>query len=453
MGDMGPTQILLASLEFLLLAMLAGMFCTWGFVIRGMITGTPILPVDPLVVRSEAPWGSRTVLLVILLYIAVNLGVEHAYALATGRILAAGPPPAAAAPNPEGALAPEGKLGATAEAAVAKNPPAAAVPGDESRPVQARSPLPRTNDRGPLAVETNSARPRDEIFTLTESMTLLGICDVILLILLPLLARLSSGARLRDFGLSWNDWQRQVRVGICAGLCAAPAAYAIQFASVQIWHMREHPVHTMVKDEFSLGVADLAILSAVVIAPIFEEMMFRGILQRWFVRAFRRRAGSGAFRSLSPDALVASGASAPDATLGGSELAHRKADRTEDRQDKRRSGAIPAPREARDPAWPAIILTATIFGAVHAAQWPAPIALFVLGLFIGTVYHRTGSLLAAVCMHALFNAFSTTAMFVSVLYGQAVEAPKATSVWVAPIPTTQIVYSLGHVQSGAGRLW
>ena len=46
---------------------------------------------------------------------------------------------------------------------------------------------------------------------------------------------------------------------------------------------------------------------------------------------------------------------------------------------------------------------------VHAPQWPAPIALFVLSLVIGTVYHRTGSLIAAIFMHATFNGLSTLA--------------------------------------------
>ena len=44
-------------------------------------------------------------------------------------------------------------------------------------------------------------------------------------------------------------------------------------------------------------------------------------------------------------------------------------------------------------------------------QWPAPIALFVLALVIGTVYYRTGSLIAAIFMHATFNGISTFMLF------------------------------------------
>src|SRR5205814_3907184 len=75
----------------------------------------------------------------------------------------------------------------------------------------------------------------------------------------------------------------------------------------------------------------------------------------------------------------------------------------------------PSPRRSRFLTGVAIVLTSLFFAAVHAAQWPAPIALFVLALAIGTVYERTGSLIAAVCMHAVFNGISTLGLFFAVL--------------------------------------
>jgi hypothetical protein len=85
----------------------------------------------------------------------------------------------------------------------------------------------------------------------------------------------------------------------------------------------------------------------------------------------------------------------------------------------------------------AIALTSLVFAAVHGPQWPAPIALFVLALAIGTVYHRTGSLIAAVCMHAVFNGFSTLGLFFALLVGRPTETEKAVPPpaieWNAPI--------------------
>jgi membrane protease YdiL (CAAX protease family) len=72
-----------------------------------------------------------------------------------------------------------------------------------------------------------------------------------------------------------------------------------------------------------------------------------------------------------------------------------------------------------------IIFTSLVFGAIHFDQWPAPIPLFMLALIIGSVYYRTGSLIAAICMHATFNGFSTLGLFVAVLAGHGNEASKA----------------------------
>ena len=49
-----------------------------------------------------------------------------------------------------------------------------------------------------------------------------------MLILIPLVARLTCGARLRDFGLSFDGWWRQAAVGVVATLIAAPPVNAIQ---------------------------------------------------------------------------------------------------------------------------------------------------------------------------------------------------------------------------------
>ncbi len=56
--------------------------------------------------------------------------------------------------------------------------------------------------------------------------------------------------------------------------------------------------------------------------------------------------------------------------------------------------------------WPAIIVTSVIFAMMHvgAASWHALPALFVLSIGFGWVYERTQSLVAPIIMHLLFNA-------------------------------------------------
>ncbi len=72
----------------------------------------------------------------------------------------------------------------------------------------------------------------------------------------------------------------------------------------------------------------------------------------------------------------------------------------------------------------AIVITSLIFASLHAGQWPAPIPIFILAIGLGVVYQRTGSLIATICMHALFNGISTLALFGALLSGVPIEAGK-----------------------------
>jgi membrane protease YdiL (CAAX protease family) len=55
---------------------------------------------------------------------------------------------------------------------------------------------------------------------------------------------------------------------------------------------------------------------------------------------------------------------------------------------------------------PVVFATALLFGAVHSSVWPTPIALFILALGLGWLAVWTRSLVASVVVHALFNAVS-----------------------------------------------
>jgi len=105
----------------------------------------------------------------------------------------------------------------------------------------------------------------------------------------------------------------------------------------------------------------LDLLTAVVIAPIFEELIFRGLVQTALSRMFTWLLG--------PRALA---------------------------------------------RWAAVIITAGAFAAVHG-QWAFVPPLMVLAIALGYAYERWGNLWLTICTHALFNAvqimvFLTVAM-------------------------------------------
>ncbi len=60
--------------------------------------------------------------------------------------------------------------------------------------------------------------------------------------------------------------------------------------------------------------------------------------------------------------------------------------------------------------WAAILASAAWFAAGHAGVWPSPIPLFILGMGLGILMVRTGSLWAVVTAHGAFNAVSLTAL-------------------------------------------
>jgi membrane protease YdiL (CAAX protease family) len=61
----------------------------------------------------------------------------------------------------------------------------------------------------------------------------------------------------------------------------------------------------------------------------------------------------------------------------------------------------------------AIYGAALVFGSVHASVWPAPVPLFVLGLALGFLAHRTQSLVAPMVLHSLFNGVACVVLALS----------------------------------------
>ena len=61
--------------------------------------------------------------------------------------------------------------------------------------------------------------------------------------------------------------------------------------------------------------------------------------------------------------------------------------------------------------WTAVLIAAAVFALIHAGpvSWHGWPGLFVLGVVLGWLYERTGSLLPCYLAHALFNAANIAA--------------------------------------------
>lgn len=348
-------ESILFLLSFLLLSILLGMIIAWGWAFQRLGKGESLLPQVPIRSLPKAHWGAGTVLLVIVLYLGANLAVGVAHSLITG---------------PSGA-------GEAKDHAAAKAAPERPEADEASKKPRSRSAL--------------------EIILLTCAANL-----VFCVLAVPLLRRLSNVGP-SDLGLFRDHWPRQVRFGVVAALLATPATYAIQFVAINIWRVSEHPVQKMMTDQLTPRVTALAFLSTVILAPLVEETMFRGILQRWLTRLF-----GSEHRVIPPPR--------PSLPIPPAEADNPSSSETSvEPKPELLSLEIPETTSGDSGAPRAILATSILFAAMHGAQWPDPVALFVFSLVLGTIYQKTGSLLTSMVAHGAFNGCSTLFLLVQQL--------------------------------------
>jgi membrane protease YdiL (CAAX protease family) len=436
MGAIEPRQALLFLFGWLVLAILLGIGASWVWVLRRLLMGQRLLPEGPLVERRRTPWGSGTVLLAFLIYLAANVLAFQGYIWATGGTWIEKP-----------AVAPAMPVGKAMEKADSGDPGKAveAQPGDDDRAAKRNRPL-ETPDPFP------PAKPETRKLSLVELMSIQAVVNMFLIVFLPVVVRGTSGARLRDLGLSLDGWRRQAAAGVVALLFLMPLVYGAQYLAMRALgpfdEESRHPVEKMLREQFSSEAAVLAFLTAVILAPLFEELMFRGLFQSWLVNLLDRSWGmvQGQFTKpmdpigFSPRPRESDQSTSSVGTMGEFEPGFW----AEDFADESPHGhplidewsseywevgdPIPADSKPYTPssisAMAAIVITSAIFASLHASQWPAPIPIFILALGLGYIYHRTGSLLATICMHAVFNGSSTLMLFFALVAGVPAEGEK-----------------------------
>jgi len=189
----------------------------------------------------------------------------------------------------------------------------------------------------------------------------------------------------QDFGLEPDQFKSGVRSGLIAFTMWIPVVWAVQTVLVYFIEY-SHPSFDRINQSTNPRTIFDAWISAVIIAPIVEEILFRGIIQGWLQR-IRKDARH------DPNALVLGGAIKDDA----------QARATDPKKPSEKTIHIPA-----------ILFTSLLFGLAHFSQGPAPISLFVLSTGLGYLYQRTGSLVACIVVHMLLNAITMSLFTIDV---------------------------------------
>ncbi len=242
--------------------------------------------------------------------------------------------------------------------------------------------------------------------------------------------------------LRWDifGWQRSfigrdIRLGGIAFVMVVPAILVLQW--LLTWLVKyNHSTLDVLSDSRSLLTIGCTWLAAVIVAPLCEEIFFRGVLQAWLQRLADLRSVSldqlivGGWNGDESVTVIAPEISNSDSDLEISGIGVPSADDPNPyRSPSAASGWLSTGRPNRQQAerlipvalspartsWMPIIVSATIFASVHLGQGAAPIPLFVLGLVLGFLYRQTGSILSCIVLHLGLNAFSMFWFTVQVL--------------------------------------
>jgi membrane protease YdiL (CAAX protease family) len=171
---------------------------------------------------------------------------------------------------------------------------------------------------------------------------------------------MGRGVRPIELGFDASRLGYDVRLGLLTFLAAAPIVYGVQILVSQFWTPQVHPLAKLVTERPAGALLAVATLSAVLVAPLAEELLFRVLFQGWLERAMRRRRAWG----IRIDRVVP------------------------------------------------IVASALVFAAMH--QGADRIALFVLALFLGFLYRQTHRIFPSLVVHACINALAIAGLWLGV---------------------------------------
>lgn len=243
-----------------------------------------------------------------------------------------------------------------------------------------------------------------------DSIRLSVACNLITLALVLgfsyLQVRITDGEVIPWMGL-FPNW-RDLRNGLLLGLACVPLLYMmqglLQYLLIEVFQQPrvEHPLIELVrksKDADSGTLTELMAVIAIsvtVIAPILEELLFRGLLQGWLRTKYQTMAG----KMMVPPPGVEYPGSDTDNPYQASQV---------------RELTTPAELQRRRlTTWAPIFIASMAFALVHAGHGPAPIPLFFFSLALGYVYEKTGRLAPSIIAHLMLNLTTTIMLWLMI---------------------------------------
>lgn len=190
---------------------------------------------------------------------------------------------------------------------------------------------------------------------------------------------------------------REIVLGLAAGVMVIPFILLFQ-SIVNRFSPYKHDTLEMLADKPTIWVIAASWLSAVIVAPICEEIIFRGVLLGWL-----QRIGRGVY-----DCVLVGGWDSVFLKKNGGTLLDGEEQESFDGLWSRQSNS----------AWP-MVISSVLFGLAHYGQGAAPITLFCFGMVLAFLYRKTGSIIACIVLHMMLNGFTMFWFTLQILFGDA----------------------------------
>jgi membrane protease YdiL (CAAX protease family) len=229
--------------------------------------------------------------------------------------------------------------------------------------------------------------------------------------ILTVLLLFSAFSRTRpdQLGLTMRRFGRNALAGLIGWMILTPPVFAIfqlvRYLSSQSGKptVEHHALEKIAHQQLFPVEWLMLFFTAMVAAPMLEELTFRGVLQPWL--AARRWGGHVAMLGSLVLAMLFRWQHWRDAWPEGiSALATATAPALFV------LALVPIYLlvcwRSRTPLGPALFGTSLLFACIHSSVWPTPVPLFVLSLGLGILAYRSGSLVGPIVLHGLFNGVS-----------------------------------------------
>ncbi len=228
-----------------------------------------------------------------------------------------------------------------------------------------------------------------------------GLCAIVLL------HRMSKHRSLQLLGMQvpWPKIGWGMFIGLVSMLIVFPVVQTVGMVSeyfyqmYDIEHSPEHQLLEAYRELGGFGYRLLIIFAAVVMAPLFEELVFRAHLQTLLLRGFEKMFGQRVTIQVAEPYTPPGGYAPMPEARPGAVLSYLSLPGLGTNEPLAGWRGIAA-------RWCAVVITSLLFAAVHP-WWSWPM-IFVLSLCLGYVYERTGNLWSNITLHALFNGVQVT---------------------------------------------